>query len=145
MNPRLNAIPDNRVVDTEWLVDGTQTEMTTIFTLRPFQFLWSIPWWDAWTGTFPMSKSDWNKIWTGTSFPATFTTKNRSSQDNARWRPLTHMTAYFKTVIRNPNWWHPIESAESYPIIIYPDVHVNQTGKPDEYTHWWVNINYNTR
>ncbi len=145
VNPRLNAIPDNRVVDTEWLVDGTQTDMTTQFTIKPFQFLGSIPYGDAWTWTFPMAKSDWNKNGTWTCFPSTLTTKNLSSQDTWKWRPVTHMTAYFKTVIRNPNWGHPIESEESYPIIIYPDVHVNLTWDPNQYAHWGVNINYNTR
>lgn len=145
VNPRLNAVPDNRAVDTEWQVNPTQTEMTTIFTLKPFQFLWSIPYWDAWIGTFPIQKADWNKIWTWTTFPATFTTKKMTSQNDWLWRPITHMTAYFKTVIRNPKWGHPIESTESYPIIIYPDVHFNFTWDITEYAHWWVNINYNTR
>lgn len=145
VNPRLNASTNSRVVTTEWLVDWTQTDMTTIFTLSPFQFLGSIAYGDAWTWTFPMLKSDWNKNWNGTLFPSTFTTKSISKQDSWQWRPVTHMTAYFKTVIRNPKWGHPIESAESYPIIIYPDVHINQTWSADQYAHWWVNINYNTR
>jgi len=145
VNPRLNASTNSRKVTTERLVDGTQTDMTTQFTVSPFQFLGSIAWWDAWVWVFPISKKDWNKMWTWTAFPATLSTKTRSSQDNAKWRPQTHLVAYFKTVIRNPKWGHPIESAESYPIIIYPDVHINQNWTSDQYAHRWVNINYNTR
>ncbi len=143
VNPRLNANPD-RNLTTEWLIDWTQTEMTTQFTVSPFQFLGSVPYGDTWTGSFPMMKADWNSLWSGTVFPATMATKSLYKQNDWQWRPLTHMTLYFKTVIRNPNWWHPIESTESYPIVIYPDVNIN-TWDLSEYTHWWVNINYSTR
>lgn len=143
INPRLNAYTNrpNEMV-TERQVDWTKPNMRTVFKLRPFQFIWSVSAWTNWVWAFPVPVSDWNKA-SWTERPSTLSSRTMWRQASWAWKQNKVLVAYFKTVIKNPNWWFPIESDITPAYIIYPDTSNVETS--NEYHCWKMVIWKHTR
>lgn len=150
VNKRLNAKPLGRPkATTEWQVVGTTPDMFTQIQWTPWELLGSVAtnWNGSWlnsAGTFtwfPIGIDRWNSTGSWTEYPATFTSMPLSKQHRWLYRQVQSIVFWFKTVIRNPNWGHPIESDISEIMVLHP----SSNNSSWQFDRWQVSYNYSTR